>query len=576
MRRAILNKYIDLLGQADVLHAIRESPGRHVAFLGAGVSKEAQVPLAQEICDEIRKKLLIGRDIADAETWAREQLSWGDPRLRYMACLNAYGSAAQRVTYFRHLLKDARPAFVHHSIALLMSSGILFETALTTNFDKLLERAFLEQGTRECQAIRTLEEAEYWVQEADKCYVLKLHGDYDTHNILNTQPETRSIPRFFISHAVSLLRGRGLVVLGSAGNEESIVAFVKELLACEDRPVLSGGIRWGVFVGSRRPEGLTGEGELVKLQAAIEQGGVSRQIVELLGDMHDEFGDKRPCSFFPVWGSGNLMLRLIESSEDAELTRNAQLLLDHNMRLHATFRAQNLNTDVIETHINKLEKAQHRIGIDRETPDRLVRYAFRAVSPDGTEVRVAYGDITSQSMMSESSLLDCRRAVVSPEDTTISAGGGVALRLLSKAGSRHLLNELSKLSPIPHGCCAVTSAGNLPVHYIIHAAALRICTDGSYDITRESVRATVEEALRISEVLEINALWIPLLGAGVASVPAADSFAAILSVLASSKVSSPRKRNLNVVIYEESVLGRDEVRLGLKNAFASDFSITEI
>jgi O-acetyl-ADP-ribose deacetylase (regulator of RNase III) len=493
-----------------------------------------------------------------------------------MACLNAYGPAGQRVTYFRHLLKDARPAFAHHATALLMANSVLFETALTTNFDKLLERAFQEQGARECQAIRAEEEAEYWVQELDKCYVFKLHGDYDTHNILNTQPETRSIPAFFLSHAVSFLRGRGLLVLGSAANEESVVEFIKRLSSSEDRQVLAGGIRWGVFVGSRRPDNVSSTDELRYLEKAIEHGAVSRHIVELLGDVHDKFGDRRPCSFFPVWGTGNLLLSLINSTGRVELAQAAQLLLDHNMRLHATFRRQRLNPEVIEAHIQKLERAQQKVGLDSGVEERPLHSAFHANSPESvTEVRVAYGDVTTPSMASNDPWLDCRRAVVSPEDTTISAGGGVALRLLTKAGPRQLLNELSKLSPIVQGTCAVTSAGNLPVHYILHAAALRICPDGSYEISAKHIENAVTDALRITEALQVGAVWIPLLGAGVADIPPADSLTTILRSVARSETHLI-KRWLIVAIYNESVLNRDAVRTILKQTLPRHYSVIEV
>jgi O-acetyl-ADP-ribose deacetylase (regulator of RNase III) len=457
---------------------------------------------------------------------------------------------------------------------MLMTRGILFETALTTNFDKLLERAFLEQGTRECQAIRTEDEAEYWVQENDKCYVFKLHGDYDTHNILNTQAETRSIRPFFLSHSLSFLRGRGLLVLGSAGNEESIVEFVKRLVTSDDRQVLAGGIRWGVFVGARRPENLSSAEELTRLEAAIEDGGVSRHLVELLGDMHDKGGDRRPCSFFPIWGSGNLLLELINSSGNVDLSRSAQLLLDHNMRLHATFRAQKLNPEVIEAHIQRLEAAQRKVGIDAQAPDRPVRSAFSATSPDSKiEVRIAYGDVTSSSMMTDEQFRRRRRAIVSPEDTTVSAGGGVALRLLAKAGPRQLLNELSKLSPIAQGSCAATSAGALPVHYILHAAALRILPDGSYEINVDHLRNAAAAALRLAYALEVTALWIPLLGAGVASVPPQASLTAILEAVANWE-TSPTARCVTVVIYQESILDRDAVRTVLRQTLPS-YSIAE-
>lgn len=576
MRRALLDKYVDLLSQADVMLAVRESPGRHVAFLGAGVSREAQVPLASEICEDIRRRLLTGRDVDDSERWAREHLSWTDSRRRYMACLNAYGPAAQRVTYFRQLLKDTRPSFAHHAIALLMTRGVLFETALTTNFDKLLEKAFLEQGSRECQAIRTEEEGEYWVQESDKCYVFKLHGDYDTHNILNTQPETRSVPGFFVPHCLSSLRGKGLLVLGSAAHEESIVEFVKRLSLSDDRPVLSGGIRWGVYVGPRRPEGLSSNDELKQLQVAIESGAVSRQVIELLSDVHDEFGDRRPCSFFPVWGTGNFLLSLINTCEDAELMQSARLLLDHDMRLHAIFRAQRLNPEVIEKHIENLEKAQRKVGADTRAPARPLADAFRAESTDaGTKILVAYGDVTNPSGARWAALDGTRRAIVSPEDTTISAGGGVALRLLTKAGPRQLLNELSKLSPISHGTCAVTSGGDLPFQYLIHAAALQIGQNGEYNIGPESIRSAIADSIRLADSLGVAELWIPLLGTGVANVPADQSLAAILGAIVSSDTQSSN-RTITVAIFQESILGRDSVRVVLAASLPPHYRVTEV
>ena len=576
MRRAVLNTYIDLLGQADVLHVLRESPGQHVAFLGAGVSKEAGVPLAGEICDEIRAKLLAPRSVADPDAWAREHLSWNDPSRKYTACLDAYGSAEQRVAYFRSLLKRASPSFAHHAAALLMSHDVLFQTALTTNFDKLLERAFVEQALRECQAIRTEEEAEYWGEERDKCYVFKLHGDYDTHNILNTRPETRSVPGFFLPHSLNFFRAKGLLVLGCAANEESIVEFFKRILAASDARVLSGGVRWGVFVGSRRPSAITEQEELEHLKQAIEAGAVSKAIVELLGDMHDKYLDRRPCSFFPVWGSGNLLLQLIEVQGNGDLKQAAQPWLDHEMRLQTTFQEQGLHHEVIEKHIRNLRSAQRKIGQDPGAPARPVRQASRATSRRGNrEVRVAYGDITSPATMGDSEFAGVRRAVVSPEDTTVSAGGGVALRLLTKAGPRYLLNELTKLGPIKQGTCVVTSAGNLPVHYIFHAAPLKIEKDGSYDINEESLKQAVTSVLKCAEALAVGALWIPLLGAGVADVPGVESLKSILSTIASNETELDRQC-ITVVIFQEDIVRPDEARKAMESELGPDFTVAEI
>jgi NAD-dependent SIR2 family protein deacetylase len=168
MRVPVLDVSLDVLSEGEVLHALLEAPGDHVAFLGAGVSKEAGVPLAGEIAEEIRRKLVNRLGVHDPDQWANRYLSWADPSARYAAAVQRYGSAADRVAFFRQMLQEIQPSFAHHAVALLMAHRRLFATALTTNFDKLLERAFTEQGFVECQAIRTASEAEFWGQEQNK------------------------------------------------------------------------------------------------------------------------------------------------------------------------------------------------------------------------------------------------------------------------------------------------------------------------------------------------------------------------------------------------------------------------
>ena len=56
----------------------------------------------------------------------------------------------------------------------------------------------------------------------DKAYCIKVHGDYDTHNLLNTDEETVVIEEAVGDYLELLLRNRGLLVIGSAGFEKSI------------------------------------------------------------------------------------------------------------------------------------------------------------------------------------------------------------------------------------------------------------------------------------------------------------------------------------------------------------------
>jgi O-acetyl-ADP-ribose deacetylase (regulator of RNase III) len=158
--------------------------------------------------------------------------------------------------------------------------------------------------------------------------------------------------------------------------------------------------------------------------------------------------------------------------------------------------------------------------------------------------------------------------VVSPEDTLLSAGGGVALTLAEKAGSRTLLNDLGKVAPIRHGTAAVTSAGNLPVHYVFHAAALEIDVDGEYHVDAPKVEAAMADVLMQADALGVSRLLVPLLGAGVGGLSPAESLLAIMSA-AVAQPAARVARTLTVVIFDESVLPHGEIRAAIDNAVVS-------
>src|SRR5262249_32722675 len=156
---------------------------------------------------------------------------------------------------------------------LLMRHGYLKRTCLTTNFDKLMEIAFAQQTVSNFQAIRSDEETRYW-GERDKYYVLKLHGDYDTGNILNTINETIRIPKGLQEISTGFLQRSGLVVLGCSGYEQSVQAYLDDLWQMQDRSILNFGIYWGIYMGDRRPAQMKEHEEEKELSQNIKMGSV--------------------------------------------------------------------------------------------------------------------------------------------------------------------------------------------------------------------------------------------------------------------------------------------------------------
>lgn len=417
---------------------VRTSAERHPRFafyLGAGASAEAGVKSAREICQEIYDQLVAGIDAGDPERATRikeieKKLDWDDASMQYVSSIAAgYPLPAMRVEYFRRMLRGVTPSFAHHAVALLMSRGYLKSTCLTTNFDKLLESAFVQQGESECQPLRTDQELGFWMKEEGRHYLLKLHGDYDTHNISNTTDETVMISDAFRNAVATSLESSGLVVLGTAGHEKSIHTLFDFLSkrAVTNTHVLHFGLLWGVYMGASRPIG--------KSPAELE-AEVDKQVKRTVGrDIIRMMGRTAGAAFFPIWGAGNFMHQLIQATEDRLLIGTATRFLDREMRLRQVFRKAGLSDDAITRHLRTLRGNLRNPAAKRPRPEPVSEVRNKRGTID---VRIVYGDITSRTLMGSDTFEKMRRAVVSPDDTFITAGGGVAEDLLMKAGRQFI------------------------------------------------------------------------------------------------------------------------------------------
>lgn len=573
---------------------------RFVCYLGAGASAEAGVKTAWEICNDIRNELKIiegfTADTQDRATkqklrkWEADLLKWNDPTLKYSACIRAgYPSEPERIRYFRDLLQGSEPSFCHHAIALLTSRRYFKNTCLTTNFDKLVENSYIRQGSIECQPIRSDTEAEnYW--EDDRYYIIKLHGDYDTYNILNTQKETTRINDSFLHRVERVLQDAGLIVIGAAGFEKSVHTMFDYLWnkAQHERQVLRYGLYWGVYMGSSKPTNLSTSKMKELLRKRVQEDRVvSRDIESLIENMDS---DKSYFCFFPIWGAGNFFFDLIREAdqEDSGLFKTAELYMDRTMRLRHTFQEKaGLSQEAINKHIAELDKKRTLPKLsdsDGPQPESV----YKAVSTaSALEIRVLYGDISHRKFMQNEEFWPSatnnpspkRLAIVSPEDTLITAGGGVAEILLRKAGTQFILNEMVKLSPVKQEAIAVTSAGNLPLHYIFHAAAIEVAEVNkgvSYSVSEKSVYNTVVNILNKALALEVGYIWLPLLATGVAGLKFKQSLDNVVSAIKDWEAINQTRIVIMIFIFKEGLLPRNEVFESLKRILGVDFTIQSL
>jgi O-acetyl-ADP-ribose deacetylase (regulator of RNase III) len=560
---------------------LSQTPGRFVLYLGAGASAEAGVPTASDICRELaeervreeeRNRLRMHLEPLDLDQKARAELlnrefDWDNEEERYFNCVRrARPTEASRVEYFRGKLKYTKPAFAHYASSLLMADKCVSRTALTTNFDKLLENAFAEIGHTECQAIRMSDEIRFWRQEDDKCYVIKLHGDYDTHNILNTADETNDLEPRMVTESRNLLRDAGMIVLGSAGREESIHKLMDALAArdARDERVLEFGLLWGVFAGPGRPAALDRAEMEALVRKKISEGAVGKHIVKL---MERRSRDNEAFAFFPVWGCGSFLWNTVHHFERQPLIAKARQYLDHELRIGEVFQRKGLSEAARKRHIEALTHARNKIASPGD-PSIPHEYVLEAKTDDGaTRVWLAYGDIADEGLLGDSGIDARVKAIVSPEDTFLSIGGGAALAIAEKAGLRRLLNDLYQFSPpVEQGSTTVTSAGSLDVHYLLHAASVDVTEEGA-TTNYAFVKKATSSVLSAIAALGIDVAWIPLLGAGVANMSPEDSAKAIIEAV-DNWLETGHGCTIVITVFREKLLSRDKMenllREGLK------------
>jgi O-acetyl-ADP-ribose deacetylase (regulator of RNase III) len=237
------------------------------------------------------------------------------------------------------------------------------------------------------------------------------------------------------------------------------------------------------------------------------------------------------------------------------------------MRVRQALKRENMSDAGIKWHIDRL-RAKKRTPTKRQAPV-AVATATRVRKHGRIEVSIVYGDITSRTYMS--TFEGTRMAVVSPDDTLLTAGGGVAEGLLAKAGPQFILNELAKFGKIEQGQVVVTSGGNLPVEYVFHAAALQV-QEEAYAVSKQSVYASVEQTLQKAEALDVQTLWVPLMGTGAGTLDERDSIDGIFEAIRDWKPKSTTSMTIVVFIYDFTTLDRHVAEQSMRKLLSSQFS----
>lgn len=120
------------------------------------------------------------------------------------------------------------------------------------------------------------------------------------------------------------------------------------------------------------------------------------------------------------------------------------------------------------------------------------------------KIEVVQGDITDMEV----------DAIVNAANTDLKLGSGVAGAIRAKGGPS-IQHECNGHGAVSVGEVAITSAGDLPATYVIHAAAMQL---GGV-VSAESLKASTQNTLIKATENNVRTIAFPAIGTGVGGFP---------------------------------------------------------
>ncbi len=230
--------------------SVHASPGVYALLLGSGVSSATGIPTGWQIVSDLVRRAATAKfpdDPAagaaagdDPETWWSQH---GESQpLGYSGLLEALAPtpAARNALlsgYFEPTpaeLADGRkaPGEAHRAVAGLIARGSL-RVVVTTNFDRLLERALEAVGVQPQVLSRPEQIVGATVLRHHRATIIKLHGDYADLDKRNTVDELQTYSPEFEGLLRTVLDEYGLLVSGWSADWD--LALVSALEATHNR-----------------------------------------------------------------------------------------------------------------------------------------------------------------------------------------------------------------------------------------------------------------------------------------------------------------------------------------------------
>jgi hypothetical protein len=263
------------------------APGVYALLLGSGLSSAAGIKTGWQIMVDLVRRVAVaeGEDadavLADPTSWWTEHTGrpFGYSSVLAEVAVTPAARHAVLAEYFVPTAGDLehgrkQPTVAHGAIARLVARGSV-RVILTTNFDRLLERALEEVGISPQVISRESDLHGMAPLPHAPVTIVKLNGDYTDLDKLNTAEELSAYPERLNALLDRVLDEYGLVICGWSGEWDH--ALADAIARCPTRRYPT---YWSVLAGLEE----AGRVLAAKRDACVVKGGTADAFFD---DLHD-------------------------------------------------------------------------------------------------------------------------------------------------------------------------------------------------------------------------------------------------------------------------------------------------
>ncbi|PSV41304.1 SIR2 family protein, partial [Photobacterium sp. GB-36] len=234
-------------------------------LLGAGCSVTSDIGTGVDLVENWKKEYfkLTFEDQEYREQKLKDHLksqtSWYKSDNEYSSFFEKiYHLPVQRRKFIQSQVDGKVPSIGYaYLVSLCDKNNKYFDTIYTTNFDDLINDSFYQFGQDRPILCAHDSSVKSLSTHTERPKIIKLHGDYLYDGIKSTNNETESLTKNTEAKFREFSKDFGLIVLGYAGNDNSVMECIQSLLNDSETDFFENGIYWCVRKGDQISEKLS-------------------------------------------------------------------------------------------------------------------------------------------------------------------------------------------------------------------------------------------------------------------------------------------------------------------------------